>query len=87
MLNNRDRFSFACTLHAMSKCLILTCTCVIYYLNRYPGTMSRVLNLGSYNYLGFAESGGPCVEDVVQRIMENGLSVCSSRKDLGNYLL
>ena len=53
-------------------------------LCRYPGTTSKVLNLGSYNYLGFAESGGPCVEDVVQRIMDDGVSTCSFRKDLGS---
>ena len=55
-------------------------------LCRYPGTTSKVLNLGSYNYLGFAESGGPCVEDVVQRIKDDGVSSSSSRKDLGNYI-
>jgi len=51
---------------------------------RYPGTITKILNLGSYNYLGFAESGGPCVEDVVQRIQNDGVSSCSGRKDLGN---
>ncbi|XP_065919421.1 serine palmitoyltransferase 2-like isoform X2 [Dysidea avara] len=49
-----------------------------------PGTTSKVLNLGSYNYLGFAESGGPCMEGVVQRIKNDGVSSCSSRKDLGS---
>ncbi|XP_065919426.1 serine palmitoyltransferase 2-like isoform X2 [Dysidea avara] len=51
---------------------------------KYPGTTSKVLNLGSYNYLGFAESGGPCVEDVVQRIKDDGVSSCCSRRDLGS---
>ncbi|XP_065919424.1 serine palmitoyltransferase 2-like isoform X2 [Dysidea avara] len=54
---------------------------------KYPGTTSKVLNLGSYNYLGFAESGGPCVEDVVQRIKDDGVSSSSSRKDLGTTVL
>ena len=63
----------------------------VHYLNlrygRYPGTTTKVLNLGSYNYLGFAESGGPCVEDVVQRIQSDGVSSCSYRKDLGNFIV
>jgi len=66
----------------------------VYYLNlpselyfRYPGTTTKVLNLGSYNYLGFAESGGPCVEDVVQRIQSDGVSSCSYRKDLGKIIV
>ena len=51
--------------------------------HRYPGTVTKVLNLGSYNYLGFAETSGPCIDDVVQRINDDGVAGCSYRKDLG----
>jgi len=51
--------------------------------DRYPGTTSKVLNLGLYNYLGFAESGGLCVKDVVKRITDDGVCSCSGRRDLG----
>jgi len=49
--------------------------------------VSTILNLGSYNYLGFAESGGPCMEDVIQRIKDDGVSSCSGRRDLGNTII
>ena len=52
-------------------------------LHRYPGTVTKVLNLGSYNYLGFAETSGPCIEDVVQKINDDGVGSCSCRNDLG----
>jgi len=64
--------------------LIKIITCILYC--RYTGTTSRVLNLSSYNYLGFAESEGPCIEDVVQRIKDDGVSSCSGRRDLGIIL-
>lgn len=54
--------------------------CLFY---RYPGTVTKVLNLGSYNYLGFAETSGPCIDDVVKRINDDGVGSCSCRKDLG----
>lgn len=50
---------------------------------KYPGTVTKVLNLGSYNYLGFAETSGPCIDDVVKRINDDGVGSCSYRKDLG----
>eukprot|EP01119_Soliformovum_irregulare_P001180 TRINITY_DN10891_c0_g1_i1.p1 TRINITY_DN10891_c0_g1~~TRINITY_DN10891_c0_g1_i1.p1 ORF type:complete len:509 (+),score=125.59 TRINITY_DN10891_c0_g1_i1:99-1625(+) len=42
---------------------------------QYTGTKSRVLNLGSYNYLGFAETTGPVIESVAESIQKYG--VCS----------
>lgn len=47
------------------------------------GTTTQTLNMSSYNYLGFAQSEGPCadaVEDVVKR---HGLSMTSPRGDTG----
>ena len=40
--------------------------------------------MGSYNYLGFAENEGPCAEDAIRTINERGVSLPSTRKELGN---
>ncbi|KRX50096.1 Serine palmitoyltransferase 2, partial [Trichinella murrelli] len=53
-------------------------------LNLYTGGKTKVINLGSYNYLGFAENTGPCVEEVERSIRKYGIGVCSSRKEAGN---
>ena len=41
------------------------------------------INLGSYNYLGFAENDGPCTREAVKTTRQLGLSACSSRHELG----
>jgi serine palmitoyltransferase len=41
------------------------------------------INLGSYNYLGFAENTGDRVESVIQTVHKVGLSICSTRHELG----
>ena len=51
---------------------------------RNVGTKTRCLNLGSYNYLGFAEEKGPCADAAIQSIHEYGAGTNSSRVDLGN---
>ncbi|UYV72669.1 SPTLC2 [Cordylochernes scorpioides] len=48
-----------------------------------PGTSFRVLNMGSYNYLGFAENSGRCADSVEENIKKEGVGVCSSRHELG----
>lgn len=52
-------------------------------LYRMPGTVTHCLNLGSYNYLGFAERTGPCAESAMAATHKYGAAVCSSRRDLG----
>ncbi len=47
------------------------------------GEKKRLMNLGSYNYLGFAQSEGPCVDAAVASIREYGLSTCSPRAEAG----
>lgn len=47
------------------------------------GTTTETLNVSSYNYLGFAQSEGPCADAVEEVIRRNGLSTCSSRADAG----
>lgn len=43
----------------------------------------EALNMGSYNYMGFAENEGPCTDAVEKVIRECGVGVCSSRNELG----
>ncbi|WKY10852.1 hypothetical protein Q1695_002868 [Nippostrongylus brasiliensis] len=42
---------------------------------KYPGTQTNVINVGSYNYLGFAQASGPCAEASVAKIDTEGRSV------------
>ncbi|XP_076834414.1 serine palmitoyltransferase 2 isoform X2 [Brachyhypopomus gauderio] len=43
-----------------------------------------VINMGSYNYLGFAENTGPCTDAVAEVTQEYGVGVCSTRREMGN---
>ncbi|KAI1348652.1 serine palmitoyltransferase [Xylaria sp. FL0043] len=50
---------------------------------KYLGTTTETLNMSSYNYLGFAQSEGPCANAVEECVRGYGLSLCSSRADAG----
>uniref|UniRef100_A0A5S6R097 serine C-palmitoyltransferase n=1 Tax=Trichuris muris TaxID=70415 RepID=A0A5S6R097_TRIMR len=50
----------------------------------FTGKKETVINLGSYNYLGFAENNGTCIEQVEKSIRKFGVGICSSRHELGN---
>ncbi|XP_011502633.1 PREDICTED: serine palmitoyltransferase 2 isoform X2 [Ceratosolen solmsi marchali] len=50
----------------------------------FTGTETKCINLGSYNYLGFAESTGPCAEESIRTLKKFGCSSCSSRLELGS---
>ncbi|XP_051503219.1 serine palmitoyltransferase 2-like [Myxocyprinus asiaticus] len=43
-----------------------------------------VINLGSYNYLGFAENTGPCAAAAGEVTMKFGVGVASTRQEMGN---
>lgn len=47
------------------------------------GTYKNCLNLGSYNYLGFAASDPYCTPKVIETVEKYGWSTCSSRMDAG----
>ena len=47
------------------------------------GTSRRVLNLGSYNYLGFAQRSGPIIDEVALSIDEFSPSLCCPRTRYG----
>ncbi|KAI1378491.1 serine palmitoyltransferase [Hypoxylon crocopeplum] len=49
----------------------------------YTGSTTETLNMSSYNYLGFAQSEGPCANAVEECVKRYGLSFCSPRADSG----
>lgn len=51
---------------------------------RFTGSKSEVINVGSYNYLGFAQNTGPCADNSIEIIDELGLSTCSNVHELGH---
>ncbi|CAF0926774.1 unnamed protein product [Rotaria sp. Silwood1] len=51
---------------------------------RFTGRKIPAINLGSYNYLGFAENRGPCTEQAIRSIERYGVTTCSTRHELGN---
>lgn len=54
--------------------------------NSFTGTETECINLGSYNYLGFAESTGNCAEQSIETLKKDGCASGSTRLELGNYL-
>merc|ERR1719197_1538640 len=50
---------------------------------KHTGKATNYLNLSSYNYLGFAENAGPCLEQAVESLREYGTSACGPRAELG----
>jgi 7-keto-8-aminopelargonate synthetase-like enzyme len=54
-----------------------------YYYNRYTGKTINAINLGSYNYLGFAEKSGPCATDAINSIKTFGIANCNTRAEIG----
>lgn len=47
------------------------------------GGTKRCLNLGSYNYLGFAAADEYCTPRVLDTMEQWGISSCSSRSEAG----
>lgn len=50
---------------------------------KFTGTTTETLNMSSYNYLGFAQSEGPCADAVEECVKRYGLTHCSPRADGG----
>ncbi|EGD81712.1 serine palmitoyltransferase [Salpingoeca rosetta] len=47
------------------------------------GEKKSYINLGSYNYLGFAENKGPCADATIDAIKKYGVTYSSPRAELG----
>jgi len=55
-----------------------------YNLNfKLNGTTTETLNMSSYNYLGFAQSEGPCADAVEAAVKKYGMTFASPRADAG----
>ncbi|KAI6228763.1 Aminotransferase domain containing protein [Aphelenchoides fujianensis] len=50
---------------------------------KYTGVERRVINLGSYNYLGFSHKEGPCAEAAARAIDQQGLGTCATGDEAG----
>lgn len=54
------------------------------FLLRYTGRVVKdIINMGSYNYLGFAENTGMCAEAAATVTQEYGVGVGSTRQEMG----
>ena len=53
--------------------------------HRITGKTTRVINMGSYNYLGFGECSGPCTDAAENSIKDCGVGSCSTRLETGIY--
>lgn len=58
----------------------ISCFCCLF---RLTGKKQRVLNLGSYNYLGFSQNEGPCADAVEDIVNKYGVGTCASRQEMG----
>ncbi|CAK6951745.1 serine palmitoyltransferase 3 [Scomber scombrus] len=47
-------------------------------------TIHSVINMGSYNYLGFAENNADFLKTVADKVHQYGVGVCSTRQEIGN---
>ncbi|XP_024881966.1 serine palmitoyltransferase 2 isoform X2 [Temnothorax curvispinosus] len=50
---------------------------------QFTGTETQCINLGSYNYLGFAEASGKCADESIKTLKKFGCASCSTRLELG----
>lgn len=50
---------------------------------RTTGAITDAVNMGSYNYLGFAENSGPIPDNVLKTMNHYGVGLCSTSHELG----
>ena len=61
--------------------------CCCFFAFRLTEKSNRVMNFGSYNYLGFAEKEGPCKDAVEVITSKYGISSGASRQEMGMVIL
>lgn len=55
---------------------------------RFTGkTIHNVINMGSYNYLGFAENNADFLKTVADKVRQYGVGVCSTRQEIGEFVV
>ena len=60
--------------------------CFSFSFFRYTGDKIKTINLGSYNYLGFANNSGPIAENVINSIKIHGVATASPTQEYGMSL-
>lgn len=57
---------------------------MLFLKHRYTGRVIKdIINMGSYNYLGFAQKTGACQEAAAKVLSQYGAGVCSTRQEMG----
>ena len=51
----------------------------------FTGTKTRALNMGSYNYLGYAENEGYCADQAAAAVRKHGVGIASTRQEMGKW--
>lgn len=55
-----------------------------FFFSRHTGKVVKgITNMGSYNYLGFAENTGACAEAAIEATHKYGVGVSSTRSEMG----
>lgn len=55
---------------------------------RFTGrTIHNAINMGSYNYLGFAENDEDFLKTVADNTSQYGVGVCSTRQEIGEIVV
>jgi len=57
-----------------------------YYYFSFTGRKIKTINLGSYNYLGFANNSGPIAENVINSIKTSGVATASPTQEFGKCI-
>lgn len=70
---------------SLKSLVFLWITLINCVLCRRTTKISRCLNLGSYNYLGFAAADEYCTPRVIESLKTFSPSTCSTRVDGGMY--
>ena len=52
----------------------------------FTGDKIKTINLGSYNYLGFANNSGQIAENVISSIKSGGVATSSTTQEFGKYI-
>ncbi len=68
---------FICSVYSM---FFLNC----FSCRKTGNILKDVLNMGSYNYLGFAENTGSCADAASECTVKYGVGVSSTRQEIGN---
>lgn len=55
----------------------------MFFLHSFTGKKLHAINMGSYNYLGFAEREGSCADQAEEATRSYSLGVCGFRHELG----